>query len=457
MNRVAWLLSTACACLLLAACAKPASSDVSNATAGATPIPSATSTSQQSATPAASVAPDRDSVWVYFTRDRLPPLGTFVRGIFDDMSPERRILARIGVLHDSHITPVPRGASNPIAAIGPAVAGSRIYAVAVSVAADTATVEFDLPTGWGVHGEHDARALIQQLVYVITEEPGVRFAQIRARGKLVATIEGIALDHPIPREEVSGYTTKGSLNTVMLPGDDSIGAVGATLIGREIKDGTLVRLTFEGRNRALNDAIAPLPTITATFARNDGHLPHNRADGPAPAYDLSLGFKWNATGSSGGVGHVERVDRSPLRLIAGDWNTGYEMGLDDARPWRMYMTDTAHLVVEIGGVPAAVNDRIVVTSPLTDDGDLMAAPGEMLMIRGAEVLATAGVGWRFLDATGVPIVSGVSTATRSSDTLWHPFALSMTVPSAAMRLEVYEPAGDGQPTKFRVAVPVVLH
>jgi hypothetical protein len=398
------------------------------------------------ASPVPSVAPSASAViatsvptWVYFARDSLPPVGAFIPGYPPSRSSsENQIQTRISALHNYALGQVPAGAINPLASAAPSQGGSSRFGLGVRIQGDLATVEFDLSSGWGVRGDAQSLALLQQLVYTITEEPGIRRALITETGKPNAVIDQLVVDKPLTREDVFGYTSKAASGTISIPGDDKTPHVGANLVSRDIQDGTRVELTFEGRNRSGSDAKAPLPTITISFQPNEGAVPHNRADGPAPGYVLTVAFQWNRGGSSGGVGHVERIDRTPLRAIAGDGNTAYQVWLDDARPWRAYMPDPTRLVLEIGGDPRATSESVAVNSPKP-----RATTGRTLTVSGAARAFEAQVVWRVKDSSGRVVANGFTLASLGSSALWGTFQTSVAIPanvSGNVTLEVFWPS-----------------
>jgi hypothetical protein len=412
---------------------RPVTNEPVAAPASSTATPAA-SPAVATATAAPQVAvPER--VWAYFTRDSLPPIGALVtaHGVGD--TPDGRIGNRIMALYSAPRSETPAGTTNPLSQVTPAVGGSSTFGVGVSISGDLATLEFEVPNGWAIRDPY-VRQFVQQVVYTATEESGIRRVLMKERGKPSLKIDQLTFDRPLTRDDVSGYTIRAPTGTTSFAGDDSIGPVGANLVSREITDGTLVRLTFEGRNRD-GDAIASLPTTTVTFGPNGGSVPHNNADGPAPAYVLSVGFKWNCACSSGGVGHVERIDRSPLRLMSTDANTSYVFGLDDARPWRAYMPDPQHLIVEVGGDPRLVSDRIAVRNPVFDE-----KVGASFTLSGSARVFEANVVWRVKDNTQKIVASGQTTASLGTSALWGTFQTTVALPSSAnigrFTLEVYE-------------------
>ena len=167
--------------------------------------PAPTGSSSPSTTnPPASATPAQDRIWVYFARDGLPPTGGFATGRFDESRPESRISSRIIALRDAK-TGLPAGTTNAFAAPTPTQSGSSTFGVSVSqIQGDLATVEFDLSNGWGVSGSAQSQALLQQLVYTITEEPGIRRALITEKGKPNAVIDQLVIDKPLSREDVFG-------------------------------------------------------------------------------------------------------------------------------------------------------------------------------------------------------------------------------------------------------------
>jgi hypothetical protein len=420
----------------------------------ASPTTSPASRSAPAPSPTAVIATSVPT-WVYFPRDGLPPVGALVPG-YPPNSQSREIVidTRISALRRAGAGEIPAGATNPTSLVAPAQGGSSRFGLSVRIQGDLATVEFDLSSGWGVRGAAQSQALLQQLVYTITEEPGIRRALITETGKPNAVIDQLVVDKALTREDVFGYTSKAASGTISIPGDDKTPHVGANLVSRDIQDGTRVELTFEGRNRSGSDAKAPLPTITISFQPNEGAVPHNRADGPAPAYVLTVAFQWNGGGSSGGVGHVERIDRTPLRAIAGDGNTAYQVWLDDARPWRAYMPDPTRLVLEIGGDPRATSESVAVDSPKPG-----ATTGRTLTVSGAARAFEAQVVWRVKDSSGRVVANGFTVASLGSSALWGTFQTSVAMPanvSGNVTLEVFWPSPKDGTELGLVQIPLTV-
>ena len=91
----------------------------------------------------ASAYPESERVWVYFARDGLPPVGSFVRGHLLNTSPTARIASRIAALGSvSAAADVPYWAANALS-----LDASR--GISVRAQGDTATVAFTSRTAGG--------------------------------------------------------------------------------------------------------------------------------------------------------------------------------------------------------------------------------------------------------------------------------------------------------------------
>ncbi|HEY6959252.1 MAG TPA: Gmad2 immunoglobulin-like domain-containing protein, partial [Candidatus Limnocylindria bacterium] len=327
------------------------------------------------------------------------------------------------------------------------------YGVGVKIDGDLATVGFDLPNGWGVHGAAQAQQLVQQIVYTATEETGIRRVLVVENGKTTATIDQLVVNRPLTRDDVSGYAAIAQTGTTEFEGSTKLPNVTGDVVSREIVDGTLVRYTFVGSDRAHNATKTDLPPFAISFQRNDGSVPHNTGDGAPPAYLLTIAFHVNATGEFGAVGHVERVDRSPLRLVTSS-DAFVQLGLDDARPWRAYEPDPQHLIVEIGGDPRTVSDRIAVASPAP-----ASAAQRSFTLSGLARTFEANVVWRVKDASGKIVANGHTTASIGTSVFWGTFSAPVTLPSSVsgnVTLEVYEVSPKDGTEQGVVSVPLVI-
>src|SRR5205814_2340653 len=147
---------------------------------------------------------------VYYARQGLPPFrATALGGVPSRNSVEDRIGARLSALWGAQPRFVPPDMSNPFAKSG-RVGSQGQLGTGVRIDGDVATVTFDLPGGWGVTSASESQGLYQQLVYTITEDPEIRRALIREKGKAEAVIGTLVIAEPATREDVAGYTFSGT-------------------------------------------------------------------------------------------------------------------------------------------------------------------------------------------------------------------------------------------------------
>ena len=442
-----WQLATAAAAIVFALAVgtwlmRPAgTSPVAAPTASAPAAPSSNAT-----TAPASAYPQNERVWVYFARDGLAPIGAFVRGQLLDTSPAARIASRITALGSaSPTTEVPYQATNALS-----LGVSR--GISVRVQGDTATVEFNIPNGWGVKGAAQSHALLQQLVYTITEEPGIRRAQIVDVGKSSTVIDQLLVDKPLAREDVFDYSFRPALgkdNGISWGGDDSQDHVGA-----QLQDVAAERVTLAGRTTT--GAKTNLPSFSIWLERSDDTKPGGGK------YALNLVFQWNGGGTSGGAANTATYGSTPLRAITTNGTNVYRFELDDARPWRAYMPDPTQLVVEFGGDPRATSDRIAVIAPKPGDSGVAHAPPQFaydFRLTGAARAFEATVSWRVRDSAGKVVATSHFNASLGSSALWGTFDNGFSVPAGVhgnVTLEVYEASPKDGSDQGLVAIPLSL-
>lgn len=419
--------------------------------------PAATPAFSESPAAAASPAPtstpqptEVDHQRVYYARDGQPPVSQHFESAGIPPAAEPRIQLRLSTL----LTPtqVPPGSFTAFSS------RTTIGLNSVRVSGETATVDFRVNGGdWGVRGSAQTLAAIQQLVYTATEEPGVRRVLITQNGGGPATIDQLVVDKPLAREDVFGYTSRASVGAtqgISSGGDDSLGAVGADLTAVS-SDGSLVRLTFEGRSRNSNNVKASLPSFTISLEQ-DSETGRPSAVASGAKYALTVAFQWNCACSSGGAAGATIYDQTPLRAITSNGNTAYRIAIDDARPWRAYMPDKTKLVIEIGGDPRATSDRIAVTAPKPG---AIANSGADLTVTGAARVFEANVVWRVLDSAGKVVANGHFTASLGSSPVWGTFNTRIAMPANVrgnLTLEVYEAsAKDGSPQGV-VQIPLAV-
>jgi hypothetical protein len=396
--------------------------------------------------------------WVYFPRDGLPPVGAFITGYPSTISSrDARIGERVSALRYHATGQVPTGATNPAALIGTNAPGSgggqTSITTTVITQGDLATVEFGLVPGWGVRGAAQSQALLQQLVYTITEDPGIKRALITETGKPHAVIDQLVIDKPLSREDVSGYVGSqgsGPASTITSGGTATHGLTLATSYSVDAVAPGLARfvVTLTGPD----GAAATLPSFSAYLDRTE------QPDfGKASIY-LELGAEPNP--STG----VTVVDRSPLRAIRAVNGFGspiqvggpaFVLGLDDARPWRVFtLSNPTRIVVDIGGAPRATSDSVAVYSPRPGD-----TTGRTLTVSGAARAFEANAAWRVKDSGGREVANGFTTASLGTSALWGTFQTTVTIPttvSGNVTLEMFWPSPRDGAEMGLVQVPLVV-
>jgi hypothetical protein len=440
-----WQLATATAAIVLALAIGTWLTRPGGPSPVAAPTASAPAPSPNATTAPASAYPQSERVWVYFARDGLPPIGGFVQGHLLD-TPAARIASRITALGSaSAARDVPFQATNALS-----LAASR--GIAVRVQGDTAIVEFNIPNGWGVKGAAQSHALLQQLVYTITEEPGIRRAQIVDVGKTSTVIDQLVVDKPLAREDVFDYSFRPALgkdNGISWGGDDSQDHVAA-----QLQDVAAERVTLAGRTTT--GTKTNLPSFSIWLERSDDTKPNGGK------YALNLVFQWNGGGTTGGAANTATYGSTPLRAITSNGTNVYRFELDDARPWRAYMPDPTRLVVEFGGDPRATSDRIAVFAPKPGDSGVAHAPPQFaydFRLTGAARVFEATVSWRVRDSAGKVVASSHFNATLGSSALWGTFDNGFSVPAGVhgnVTLEVYEASPKDGSDQGLVAIPLTV-
>jgi hypothetical protein len=428
-------------------------------TAPASPIRSVEPTASPVQAPSA-------PIWVYFARDGLPPVGAYVDAHASSAvlaSPEGRISSRISALFALASGSIPAGATNPMSVIAkpaPTAGTSQgSMGIFVSIQGDLAKVEFDLSPGWGVRGSAQSLALVQQLVYTITEEPGIRRALITEKGKPNATVDQIVIDRPLTREDVFGYG---------YPATQSIEQVGDSVVADIVDWRASVDQVAPGLGRFVvelkpTNTTEPyrIPNLTAKLEQvNDPNQPHKwmiRLELPDAVWQQAQGEAFHCC-------PLKVVGKTPIRQVAayplganptpqpgpgtlggGAYRgVGFGIQLDDARPWRvLVLYDPLRIVVDVGGVPQATSDRVAVYQPRPG-----ATVTRDLQLTGAARTFEANVNWQLLDSTGREVARGAFTG-GSSGPLWGAFDTRIAVPTSVsgnVTLEVFEAsAKDGSP------------
>lgn len=402
-----------------------------------TPSPVPTPTSTPSDTPSATPAPAVTHDVVYFARDRLPPVGAHIAGAGAGATAEMRIRSRLDVLFGAAAPP---GLFN-IAPTVKARPASVVFDPTFTV------VDFTVPNDdWGTAGSAGTRAFIQQLVYTITEEPGVdRVLITQNRGHMaIVGGEGVVIDHPAGRLDVAGYTVAPSLEPVRSFEGDT----------------TPVTPTASVTSRYSVDEVAPgLARLLVELARPGNGarwLPTFEVLPVAPTLGGKSELQLTVFDGTDRVSDVI-VDRTPLRRLKIDAgmeprSTVYRLALDDLRPWRVGVAfDPVRIVLDVGGDPDAVNANVAVYRPRF--AEILSGDAVMSgMTRAFE----ATFEYRLTDVFGQPLARGYDMASFGTSPIWGLFEVKLgRVPSGTSNLEVFlRSPRDGEVTDL-VSIAVV--
>jgi hypothetical protein len=416
--------------------------------ASTTPTASAPSavTSGPTQTSPVPTIPGQQPYRVFFVRDLLPPVSASALGQGRFVArPEDRIQARLGAALGAQRSDIPSDAANPLALVG-SPAGN--FSMSISVSGDTAKVEFTV-SDWGVRGAAQVQALVQQLVYVITEEPGIRKAQIVEKGKNSATIDGLVVDKPLSREDVTDYSALGTSKTAQGFGDASAAASRklTTRVSVDTVATALARFVVETDLQSISPTVLYPDFKVEVFQNDEAAKP--------------LGGKWRmvvtVNGTDAATGTVT-VDKAPVRSIVTSRqgnNTVYEIGLDDLRPWRTAIAyNPFRIIVDIGGDPRTIfGDTQAVYAP-----SYGATVGRTFQVSGIAHNFEANVVIRVRDDKDREILITNTTATNCCDP-GGTFDATVQLPASAsgtIYLEVLESsARDGSDLKV-IRIPLTV-
>jgi hypothetical protein len=442
-----WQIATAAAAIVLAlAIGSWLTRPTESGPVAGSPTPTIAPATQPAATQTPAPSAAIVSTRVFFSRDQLPPVSALVPGS-GAHTPIDSILDRIAAAHAAPASAVPAGAVNPLALVGLRANGTSVSA---NINGDTANVEFDLSSGWGVSGSAQTQALLQQLVYTITEEPGVRRALITEKGKPNAVIDQLVIDKPLSREDVFGYDDPAKPDKI-----EDI-ASGQTA---EIADWRAsVDEVAPGLGRFVLEFKAPATSTPGFVATLERPIQETvTADGkwiirinmPDALWNQPAGEAFKCCPTKA-VGKTPIIQTEAYPLTANPPTNGIYRGvgfaiiLDDARPWRVFtLSNPARIIVDVGGPTRSVSDRVAVYQPRSG-----ATVTRDLQITGAGRTYEANVSWRLFDSTGRQVASGNFTG-GSSGPLWGAFDTHIAIPASVsgnVTLEVLEfSARDGSP------------
>ena len=392
--------------------AQPTATVAPGATSAATSTPTATATPQPTAI---------DHALVYFARDGLAPVGVHSNKI-QGTSAEDRIAQRLFELLAADGMPAPAGAFNARPPRG-AIVGVND----VKLQGDLATVGLRIPEGFKISGSAATNALVQQIVYTATEEPGIRRLLLTVNGQ-PATIDQLVWDRPLSREDVSGYEAVRS-ETVSEDQSRPCAPTCPSPVPARLSNNYSVDTFAMGVARLVVQVDSgDWESFTAT-----GRVGDDKKDAWSSKYVVTLEVKGTEIKPG-----VEIIDRSPLRAIRSTVSGGkttYELALDDLRPWRVaLLTNPDRIIVDVGGYASALSDTVAVYSPKPGD------TGRQFTVTGLSRTFEATTAWRVVDSARREIAGGFTTASRGTSAVWGTYQIAVQIPanvSGNVTLEVY--------------------
>jgi hypothetical protein len=357
-------------------------------------------------------------------------------------TPESRTAARLEALATAK---APAGAANVLAS-----SRTQPKLKEVRIEGDLARVDYTVPNGdWGVAGAAATQGLIQQLVYTATEEATVRRVLITENGGKPTIIDGVEIDGPRTREDVDGYDA--AIETAITA--DATGDVPSAQLS--------YRTSFSA------DSFAPgLARFVIQIDRTSGSFPpsymprvdvklHRTATGDQSGLAGEASLWVTVEGRDPKVG-LETVDRSPLRSVNTvhvENTTIYQLRLDAPYPWRVFtLSDPTRIVVDIGGAPQAVSERIAVYAPVAGSG-----VARTFTVSGAARTFEANVVWRVRDSAQRIVANGFTTASLGTSAVWGAFQTQIVIPngvSGSVTLEVFEASPRDGSDQGLVAIPL---
>jgi hypothetical protein len=417
---------------------RPAGNEPAGVQPSATLAP--TNTQAATATPVATPTPKSTAIdrqVIYFARDQLPPVAAHVdqfpvgpnpsgvRDLSTLPTASERIGARLFALINAGQAPAGTfNAMPPKSALqGP---------TGVQIEGDLARVDLVVNAGnWQVSGAARSTAVIQQLVYTVTEEPGIRRVLITENGGKPTTIDQFAWTKPLSRDDVSGYQKADSQEITT----ESAGV--ATACTAPCPSPAATRLSNTYSVDSVAPGVARFVVQVESGQLRDWTIRVEADNDAPPAWGSKAVLHLQVAGRDMKPG-LEIIDRSPIRAInttALAESTTYEVALDDLRPWRaVLLSNPDRIVVDFGGYPGAISDTVAVYSPKPGD------TGRQFTVTGLSRTYEGTTQWRVVDRARREVASGFTTASRGTSAVWGTYQISVQLPatvSGNVTLEVW--------------------
>lgn len=381
---------------------------------------------------------------VYFARDGLPPVSATVLGSASTPSTDTagdHIRNRIGALWDAQARDIPAGARNAV--VSAPSTGQRSLSQSVKVDGSVASVDLAFDPPLAIRSAADTKAIVQQLVYTATEEPGIDRVVLLSGGKPMVLGSFPVDTKPLSRADVAGYSVSGLTGTFTFDGTSAASQLSTSYAVDAVAPG-LARFTI---------AVAGLPAHAAPSFTITAYDQTHMAGANAELEILIPNGSDTTTAAA-------QVDRSPLRSIAiGSPVTFpakvYRLGLDRLWPWRaVVLFDPTRIVIDIGGPPTGISadQNEAVYSPVAN-GEV----GRSFTLSGAARAFEATIAYRVRDDRQNVVLTGSAHASIGTSAVWGGYETTVTLPSSVsgnVTLEVFEMSMKDGTEMSKVSIPI---
>ncbi len=387
-------------------------------------------------------------VLVYFARDGLPPVATTVLGHGGGPASatiDGRILERIGALTDARANDAPPNSFNALA-FRPQVSKSRIV-TGVRTQGDTATLDLTFDPPLAPRSASDVNAIVQQLVYTATEEPGIARVQLTMNDGRPMVLGGFPVDTTaLSRADVSGYTSSGLTGTFQFDGASAPSQL-TTSYSVDVVAPALARFTI---------AVAFTGSVPARTAPQFTVSAYDQTHMPGANAELEILVPNGADATTAAA----QVDRPPLRSIAIGSPVRfpakvYRLGLDHLWPWRaVVLFDPTRIVIDVGGAPSAIsgdqNEAVYAPAPNTEIG-------HAFTLSGAARAHDTTINFRVRDGRQNVVLDGVTKASIGASSVWGGYDSTVSLPTSVsgnVTLEVFEVSPKDGTELSKVTIPL---
>ena len=417
-------------------------------TGSASPAVTRTPTTTVLASPIAPRDPNAiDHQRVFVWRHGLPPTSTHLDGVGTQSTGEERITSRVNALNNAV-----SGVGGTILLADP----KQFFVRSVTVAGDTATIDYS--ARFPPSGSSGDVAMLQQIVYTATEEPGITRILVTDNGKPMNTGH-ILWDKPLTRDDVAGYGAVRN-ETVTEQQSRPCAPNCPSPVPAKLSNNWSVDTFAMGVARF----VVQVDSGDWESFGVSGRSVNDRNDPSQSKYQISI--QVNGTEKKPGL---EIVDRSPLRsirsIIKADL-TLYELALDDQRPWRVaLLTNPDRIIVDVGGFARSISDTVAVYSPAPtapqDFAGLATDPSvsRQFTVSGLSRTFEATTAWRVVDSARRTVASGFTTASRGTSAVWGTYQFPVQLPASVsgnVTLEVYWASPRDGADMGLVQVPLVV-